>query len=111
MITIWLAAMLMQEFSTPDGKPLYTWSQCQSYVNEAGKETENTWAIPEAVIRDTEVKVPLKPILYFWRLKMRGQDHGIGDWHLYNKEDRNFLLGASKQAQVEWTIVEGRLPL
>lgn len=107
MITIFLAVMLMQEFSTPEGKPLYTWGECQRYVQEAGKQEENPWQVPEVYMS----KGNLKPVLRFWRIKMRGMDKGKGDWHLYNKEDDNWLTQVSKQALVEWTLVEGRLPI
>lgn len=97
MLTLVLGLLMMQEgYAERDYRPCLA---------------ENNWQLPESFIPTAATKRPLKPIIYFWRLVMGGKDSGKGDWHLYNKEDANWLKEASKNAQIEWTVMEGRLPL
>lgn len=107
MLTLMLGLLMMQEYPY-----LYTKADITAAVEDQCRIANfNQWQLPETFIPDTTAKRPTKPILYFWRLVIGGRDSGKGDWHLYNKEDDRWLREASKNAQVEWTVIEGRLPL
>lgn len=50
--------------------------------------------------------------LFFYRIVIKGADHGKGDWHLFNEADRKYLREQSKieEVDIQWADVEGRLP-
>ena len=50
--------------------------------------------------------------LFFYRIVMKGDDHGKGDWHLFNEADRKYLREQSKveEVDIQWAELDGRLP-
>ena len=58
---------------------------------------------------------PNRKCLVFWRIKM---DSAHGDWHLFNQEDKRFLVetargiasGRYPTTVIEWTALAGNLP-